>query len=389
KQKLKVGKSKVLPSNFTDTSYRTKALVLPTQNALATETLSVDEKTKAQFAHSLGLLKHHNSNQRKDALEKIAANLEENPDLLKVSISMIVRVTAPLILDESPQVRNLLLTFFKNQILSVEPTLLQPNINNLFLFTHSAMTHISPPIRSDSTKFFDLLLDVCTTKLDDSVLSLHWNKSLDCFGNLLGWNKDTVSTHGSVRLSKSSSNSMVRHIKTCRKLFEIGLRKDSHKEEGSMCYKFSFPYFNCLTVVHPMFNKLYTPCTFSHLSLFSTTRHELVDSPEYRWDSIVPFLPGILSFIRDSWSDYCPLVAEVRNTQEQSITCDNILVIFTLIYQFYQRSEHQKSALTKKFAKVLQKIRHDAELLKLNFGYDKKWGVVLNKIDKFDDEEAT
>ncbi|KZZ96372.1 hypothetical protein AAP_01145 [Ascosphaera apis ARSEF 7405] len=59
KQKLKVGKTKPKPSNYTDTSFKAKSIVL-NQQSLSTSAPSFN----AQFAHSVSLLGSKSDTQR-------------------------------------------------------------------------------------------------------------------------------------------------------------------------------------------------------------------------------------------------------------------------------------------------------------------------------------
>ncbi|PWW75450.1 hypothetical protein C7212DRAFT_358065 [Tuber magnatum] len=159
KPKLKVGKARAKADNFTNTSFRSKAITLTTQSLHTTA-----PSTTYLFTHHLSLLTHHNATTRRESLSylktHLPAALSVTPSTTPNAISNLPTTSSliasllPLILDPSASVRAQLLTLLAH----LPHTHLTLHTRKILLFVNSAMTHISSDIRMDSTKFLDWLL---------------------------------------------------------------------------------------------------------------------------------------------------------------------------------------------------------------------------------------
>ncbi|ANB15824.1 Ipi1p [Sugiyamaella lignohabitans] len=106
----------------------------------------------------------------------------------------------------------------------------------IMLYVHSAMTHITPEIRAQSTDFLNILLET----VPEQVSRLSWAKTLKCFFPLLGWpledEKKTSSgpKHPGTTISSASvttglsfgasaAKTKLAHIMSLDKLLNIGL----------------------------------------------------------------------------------------------------------------------------------------------------------------------
>ncbi|RPA96425.1 hypothetical protein L873DRAFT_1694498 [Choiromyces venosus 120613-1] len=161
KPKLKVGKAKAKPDNFTNTSFKSKAITLATQS-LHTSAPS----TSYLFTHHLSLLTHHNASTRKESLSYLKTHLPtalstttSNPNAISSlpTTSSLISSLLPLILDPAASVRAQLLTLLSH----LPQTHIALHTRKILLFVNSAMTHISSEIRADSPKFLDWLVGAC------------------------------------------------------------------------------------------------------------------------------------------------------------------------------------------------------------------------------------
>ena len=98
----------------------------------------------------------------------------------------------------------------------------------IMLYIHSAMTHITPAIRAQSTAYLDVLLDTAP----EQVARLGWSKTLSCFFPLLGWPVGsevsslaaaTVTT--GLSFGKDAPKTRQAHIQSLEKFLLVGLDK--------------------------------------------------------------------------------------------------------------------------------------------------------------------
>lgn len=107
---------------------------------------------------------------------------------------------------------------------------LEYHVDFIILYIHSAMTHISPEIRSQSTQFLDVLLEAAPK----TVCRIAWAKTLSCFFPLLGWpieSKDK-SSKGAVAAStmttglsfgSNAPKARLGHLQSLDKFITVGI----------------------------------------------------------------------------------------------------------------------------------------------------------------------
>ncbi|TPX68577.1 hypothetical protein SpCBS45565_g03067 [Spizellomyces sp. 'palustris'] len=160
KSKLKVGKKKPLPTNQTDVSFRSQAIVVPSQSIL-------DEKASSDLVNSrkqslkdiIVQLKHYNAQTRKDALVGIKDLQNRHPEALHAHLSTLFDALSRLLVDDDGNVRKTLLSFLKELMPTVPKGHFRPFMSLLMAYTCSAMTHISEDIRLDGLKFLRIWQD--------------------------------------------------------------------------------------------------------------------------------------------------------------------------------------------------------------------------------------
>lgn len=191
KTKLKVGKSKQLPANHTDTTFRTKAVVLPKQSVTQEATV----KEARSISHYLALLSHKSGDIRRDALQQLTAHLTAHPPHLSTIITPILQAISPLIIDDTSSVRAALLELFRSVLRKLPGRVLNAHTDHLLLYISSAMTHISPSIRADSTRFLEW--SIAHMSAAETIVTKQFEKFLNNFSTLLGWTgQNTMLSNG-------------------------------------------------------------------------------------------------------------------------------------------------------------------------------------------------
>ncbi|KAJ3467220.1 hypothetical protein MRS44_004784 [Fusarium solani] len=201
KPKFKVGKDKAKASNFTDTSFKSKAIVMGHQS-LSTVAPDVVQ----QFKHSLSLASGSKSDkQRREALAYLTSQLSSEPPTNPVGTHAVLAKLLPLISDSSTPVRSQLL-----KLLRVLP----------------GRTDIS----NDSLGVMEWLLDVAEGDL--VICPGGWVKTLNSFCAMMGWalssSKAGWSSGSRSGLRPKDASTYARQITTLSRFIEAGLR---HEDE--------------------------------------------------------------------------------------------------------------------------------------------------------------
>ncbi|GME85422.1 unnamed protein product [Ambrosiozyma monospora] len=97
--------------------------------------------------------------------------------------------------------------------------------SSLVLFILSAMTHIAQPIRNDSLRFLNILLDSGSEELVDSIIRANWAKLLRNFMQLLDWPVDATKGTTSSSFSVTTGNASLENVKTVKNFQERKLTK--------------------------------------------------------------------------------------------------------------------------------------------------------------------
>ncbi|KAF0348295.1 Pre-rRNA-processing protein IPI1 [Gigaspora margarita] len=195
KPKLKVGKKKPQASNFTDTSFKSRAISLPEQSIAKDKSDEITNTRNLSLNDLVTQLKHYSPVTRKDSIQGLRDFFHKHPSILSRSLSTIVNPLSRLLVDDDRGVRRSLLAFFTEFFLKVQKFELRPFLPLLIIYTCSAMTHIYDDIRTDSIKFMELWLEIAP----DVVVNEFWQRIVPNYIRLL-----TMDT--SINVNSSVSN---------------------------------------------------------------------------------------------------------------------------------------------------------------------------------------
>ncbi|KAF9570991.1 hypothetical protein EC968_001132 [Mortierella alpina] len=198
KTKLKVGKKKAVADSFTDTSFKSKAISLPSQSISHDKTAALTNSRNVTFAELMTQLKHYSPGTRKDALLGLRDLFHRHPHLLPLHLGVLVNSIVRLLIDDSSVVRKALQTFLGEFIPMLHARDVHPFLPLLIVYTCSAMTHILEDIREDALKFMDLWIAAG----GQIVVNGFWDKIVPNYVSLL--TSDSNATNAS-KLSSAMS----------------------------------------------------------------------------------------------------------------------------------------------------------------------------------------
>ncbi|MCJ1250369.1 rRNA processing protein [Trapelia coarctata] len=262
KPKLRVGKTKPQAANFTDTSFKSKAILL-NQQSLTTSAPS----SLTQFTHHVSLLSSKSDGQRRDSLSyltsAIASRRIESP--LEQPVSVLLPKLLPLFLDGSNGVRNQLLKLLR----VLPPADIAAHGEKLLIYIRAGMTHLAADIRISAMDILAWALDVAGEALVSGAGG--WVKTLKCFLTMLGWsNGDTNASWSTSSASFSKAGSggktLTRNLNVLGLFLRTGLAKHDENESPEC------PNFPLSHVPYHSLPKR-SNC-FAHLNLFGPTRDE-------------------------------------------------------------------------------------------------------------------
>lgn len=266
KTQLKVGKSKPKASNFTDTSFKAKSIVVQTQS------ISVNAPTaSSQFAHHVSMLRNRSESQRSESLAFLATAIMQGPrnaPLPEPAATLIPKLQA-LILDDSSKVRQQLLKLL--QCLPREDV--RGHTDMLLLYLHAAMTTLHSGVRAYSLEIFKWLID-CAGR-DVVSCAGGWIKTLTCFQGLLGWQSPTEQQNGwsSHQMPnarpEADRKTTKRQLVALTKFLEVGLGCSRQDLSANGHAKMFFPLRNSQQHILPRRSN-----TFTHLDLYDTTQDD-------------------------------------------------------------------------------------------------------------------
>ncbi|KXJ94079.1 pre-rRNA-processing protein IPI1 [Microdochium bolleyi] len=224
KPKLKVGKTKAKADNFTDTSFRSKAIVL--QQQLTDNAPTVVEK----FKHNFSLVGSRSDSHRRDALLYLTGQLSTTPPTNPIGTSALLQKVLPIMSDSSKSVRANLLKLL--QCLPADQV--RPHVERIILYVRGAMTNISQEVKDDGLNYMEWLLD---TAGDDVVASAGcWVKPLNDFIAVLGWSIRPPPTTGpksgwtqaprTTFGAKKHGQSFPRQMMVLAKFLDVGFRSE-------------------------------------------------------------------------------------------------------------------------------------------------------------------
>ncbi|TPX42417.1 hypothetical protein SeMB42_g05133 [Synchytrium endobioticum] len=157
KAKLRVGK-KPHAQNQTDTSFKSKSIVVPTQSTTKDKSAQVKNSRNQTLNGLIQLLHHHNASARKDAITGLRDILMKQKLVFLLSLSMVIQGMARLIIDENEQVRSSAATFFQDLFTQYGEEKFKPNASVVIAFVLSGMSHLVEGVRVDALKFLSVLM---------------------------------------------------------------------------------------------------------------------------------------------------------------------------------------------------------------------------------------
>ncbi|KAL7273733.1 rRNA processing protein [Rhizina undulata] len=235
KPKLKVGKTKPKAANFTDTSFKSKGIVLASQSLHASA-----PTTSYLFAHHLSLLKHHSASTRKESLSYLTTHLpaalsspqaQLPPSSTTASAAIpttatLIPTIVPLILDSASSVRTQLLTLLK----TLPEDQVKMHAGKIMLYVNSAMTHISEDVRGDSTKFLSWILSLAP---EEVFRGGGWGKGLWGLVGVLGWGGRGPGEGGKVSVPQGKDRKVVfQHLAVLKEFLLAGIVSAEEVEVG-------------------------------------------------------------------------------------------------------------------------------------------------------------
>lgn len=273
KPKLKVGKARPKPTNFTDTSFRSKAIVLSQQS------ISTSAPTpSAKFSHHLSLLSSRSSTQRRDSLAYLTTAISCRPvtTSLPQPASMLLLKLCPLILDESNGVRAQLLRLLRT--LPIQD--IGAHVGQILLYTRAGLTHLAADIRSSATDILIWTTETCPNELVSCAGG--WIKTLRCLLTVLHWHAPVPANGANGRAPSNAWTTMptptlgmanaegkipVKTLIALTAFLQAGLRPAEEVEE--LPSKWTFPLKHVESHMIPKRSN-----AFTHLNLFGAPRDE-------------------------------------------------------------------------------------------------------------------
>ncbi|KAF9083115.1 hypothetical protein BGX23_011775 [Mortierella sp. AD031] len=208
KTKLKVGKKKAVADSFTDTSFKSKAISLPSQSISHDKTALLTNSRNVTFAELMTQLKHYSPGTRKDALLGLRDLFHRHPHLLPLHLGVLVNTVVRLLIDDSSVVRKALQNFLGEFIPMLHARDIHPFLPLLIVYTCSAMTHILDDIREDALKFMDLWVAAG----GQVVVNGFWDKIIPNYVSLLTSDSNATSNSklsSAMSFSASANSGMV------------------------------------------------------------------------------------------------------------------------------------------------------------------------------------
>ncbi|TAQ88685.1 hypothetical protein B7494_g2963 [Chlorociboria aeruginascens] len=263
KPKLRVGKTKAKPDNFTDTSFRAKSIVV-NQQSLTTAAPS----SGTQFTHYLSLASSSKSDtQRRDALSYLTTQLSSQPvnATIPLPTAILLPKLLPLILDGSSSVRAQLLKFLR----LLPPSDIGNHAESALLYTRAGMTHLAAEIRVDALDVLEWLLEVAQE--DVVACPGGWVKTLKGFMSMMGWATSSGSTKWTTASKASfgkTGKAFPRQLLVLSQFLKAGLVKSENEGVGFVIGG-RFPLWDVEKHMVPTRSNAY-----AHLNLFGSSRDE-------------------------------------------------------------------------------------------------------------------
>ena len=292
KPKLKVGKARPKAANSTDTSFRSKAIVIHQQSlSLAAPSAS------SQFAHHVSLLTSRSDSQRKESLAYLATAIASRPveTPLPLPMSILLPKFCPLILDGNSGVRNQLL-----KVLQVLPEgEVADHASEILPYIRAGMTHLAADIRLSAISVLSWL----TLVAGNETVSCPggWYRTLHCFMTVLGWNGQGEAKWATNQpmFAKSGveGKPMVRNVQVLAEFLSAGINGGTSEEnlDEDRQWSTTFPLWDVRQHCLPTKSNAY-----AYLSLFDTPKDDENAMLESREDRLRVFDDNFRSMVESN-----------------------------------------------------------------------------------------
>ncbi|PKY01972.1 putative rRNA processing protein Ipi1 [Aspergillus campestris IBT 28561] len=281
KAKLKVGKARPKPENFTDTSFKSKSITLNQQSL----TLSAPSSA-SQFTHHLSLLTSRSDTQRRDSLSHLTTALSSRPTNSPPPqpTSVILPPLLPLLLDSASSVRTQLLKLLR----ALPATDIQDHVAQILPYVRAGMTHLAPDVRLSAIDALSWLLS--TAGQDVVACAGGWIKTLNCFLSVLGWHTAESAKWSANRASFGKSGAkgggvVVRVLTVLAEFLNAGIApQDTTDSDVDIYSEAGGPWV--FPLVQPAANMVAvgTATPYLYLNLFGQPRDEEGEMYETRED---------------------------------------------------------------------------------------------------------
>ncbi|BCR85978.1 IPI1/TEX10 family protein [Aspergillus chevalieri] len=281
KPKLKVGKAKPKPDNFTDTSFQSKSITLNQQSLRLSAPSS-----NTQFTHHLSLLTSKSDTQRRESLSHLTTAITSRPvdSPLPQPVSVILPNLLPLILDASNGVRTQLLKLLR----ALPARDVEDHVSQMLPYIRAGMTHLAVDIRVSAVEVLAWLVEVAGGEVVSCAGG--WIKTLNCFLSVLGWHTEESARWSANRASfgkaGSQGKAMIKVLWALGEFLDAGLGEvdegidvRSNSAENEVAEAWGFPL--CQTEQH-MIPGASVP--YAYLNLFGQPRDEEGEMYETRED---------------------------------------------------------------------------------------------------------
>ncbi|XP_068647203.1 uncharacterized protein [Aristolochia californica] len=158
KIKRKIGRKLPPPKNATDTTVKSKAIIIPEQSVASDKAGLALSNKGLTLKELLQQTSHHNAKVRKDALNGIKDLVLKFPLELQLHKVVIIEKLRERIDDDDKSVRETLYQLLKSVVFPCLKDIPGPIISLLMAYVFNAMTHLAMDIRLMAFKFFDLIV---------------------------------------------------------------------------------------------------------------------------------------------------------------------------------------------------------------------------------------
>lgn len=159
KIKHKIGRKLPPPKNFTDTSIKSKAIILPEQTVATERAGLAINKKGLTLKELLQQTSHHSVKMRKAALAGMQDLISKHPSELKLHKLVIIEKLKERICDNDKMIRETFYQILKTVIFpSLKEDITGAVMSLLMPYVFNAMTHIAVDIRLMAFKYFELII---------------------------------------------------------------------------------------------------------------------------------------------------------------------------------------------------------------------------------------